>query len=379
MSELPPPARLERADLQALLDALWREGYEVIGPVVRDDAIVLDAVRSADALPAGWTEEQEAGTYRLKRRGDAAVFGYAVGPSSFKRFLFPPESRLWRARRSGAEVRFEPETTPSPRYALLGARGCDLEAIAVQDRVFLEGPEPDPIYRARREGVFVVAVHCAVAGGTCFCTSMGTGPRAGRGFDLVLTEVLAPAHHFVVEAGSARGAALVAQLPCRPAEAAEREAAAAVVEETARHMGRTMDTAGLPALLLGNLEHPRWADVAARCLSCANCTMVCPTCFCHTVEDTSDLTGDHAERWRRWDSCFTLDHSYVHGGSVRATTRSRYRQWLTHKLATWWEQFDTSGCTGCGRCITWCPVGIDITAEVAAIRGPEAGAAGGTA
>jgi Fe-S oxidoreductase len=96
--------------------------------------------------------------------------------------------------------------------------------------------------------------------------------------------------------------------------------------------------------------------------------MVCPTCFCTTVEDVSDVTGDHAERWRRWDSCFTLGFSYIHGGSIRNSGKARYRQWMTHKLASWIDQFGTSGCVGCGRCITWCPVGIDITEEARAIR-----------
>jgi Fe-S-cluster-containing hydrogenase component 2 len=133
-------------------------------------------------------------------------------------------------------------------------------------------------------------------------------------------------------------------------------------------MGRSLEAAGLDKVLLAGLESPRWEATAARCLSCANCTMVCPTCFCTTVEDTTDLTGDHAERWRRWDSCFTLDFSYIHGGAVRRTTASRYRQWLTHKFATWFEQFGESGCVGCGRCITWCPAGIDVTEEARAFR-----------
>ena len=137
-------------------------------------------------------------------------------------------------------------------------------------------------------------------------------------------------------------------------------------------MGRSLDTDGLKELLQGNPNHPRWDDVAARCLTCANCTMVCPTCFCTTVEDHTDLTGADRRAGRKWDSCFTLDFSYIHGGSVRNRSKSRYRQWMTHKLASWIDQFGTSGCVGCGRCITWCPVGIDITAEVAAIRATPA-------
>ena len=133
-------------------------------------------------------------------------------------------------------------------------------------------------------------------------------------------------------------------------------------------MGRQLDTGGLRDLMGGSHAAARWDDVAARCLTCGNCTLACPTCFCTSVEDSSDLTGEHAERWELWDSCFDLDFSYLHGGSVRTSPKSRYRQWLTHKLGTWHDQFGSSGCVGCGRCIVWCPAGIDLTEEVKALR-----------
>jgi formate hydrogenlyase subunit 6/NADH:ubiquinone oxidoreductase subunit I len=239
----------------------------------------------------------------------------------------------------------------------------------VQDRVFLQGEYRDPTYQARRKKIFVVAVNCGQAGGTCFCVSMNTGPQVTFGFDLALTEVLENGrHYFVVEVGSEPGAEVLGEVPFREAGVVEIEAAADIVARTATQMGRSMDTTDIKELLYRNYEHPRWDDVAARCLTCANCTMVCPTCFCTTVEDVTDLTGERAERWRKWDSCFTMDFSYIHGGSIRSSARARYRQWMTHKLATWIDQFGTSGCVGCGRCITWCPVGIDITEEVRAIR-----------
>ncbi len=251
-------------------------------------------------------------------------------------------------------------------------RACELHAIAIQDRVFLDGAHVDPHYRARREGTFIIAVNCSRAGGTCFCASMNTGPKAKAGFDLALTELVDKnGHYFLIEAGTDTGHALLAELPRRAATQDDVEAAESIVARTAASMGREMRTDDLHELLLGNLEHPRWDNVAERCLTCGNCTMVCPTCFCSSVEDSSDLAGTETSRSRRWDSCFTMDFSYIHGGSVRSTARSRYRQWMTHKLATWHDQFGTSGCVGCGRCITWCPVGIDITEEVRAIRESE--------
>jgi ferredoxin len=267
------------------------------------------------------------------------------------------------------EVEEEPvDETP---LAFFGVRSCDLHAIDIQDRILVRGRFVDRDYAARREGAFVVAANCFEPGGTCFCVSMGTGPRVRAGFDLALTEILEGEHRLLVEAGSERGGELMRELPGRPAGEADTSAATRAVDGAAERMGRQMDSFDLRGLLARNLEHPRWNDVAERCLTCGNCTMVCPTCFCTTIEDHTDLTGDHAERWRTWDSCFSVDHAFIHGGSVRPTNRSRYRQWMTHKLGTWHDQFGTSGCVGCGRCITWCPVGIDITEEVAAIRGTD--------
>ena len=258
--------------------------------------------------------------------------------------------------------------------AFIGVRACELRAIAIQDRVFLSGRYFDNPYKIRRDQAFIVAVNCGQAGGTCFCVSMDAGPKVETGFDLALTELVEEGRHlFVLEVGSAAGADLAKDLPARPATEEEIEAAERVVARTKGQMGRSLETDGLKELLQANPDHPRWDEVAERCLTCGNCTNVCPTCFCTTIEDTTDLVGAAAERVRRWDSCFTLDFSYIHGGSVRNSARSRYRQWMTHKLAHWIDQFGSSGCVGCGRCITWCPVGIDITEEAAAIRAsPEA-------
>ncbi|MBX3284609.1 MAG: 4Fe-4S dicluster domain-containing protein [Actinobacteria bacterium] len=384
------------AGFDALLALLARE-RRVLGPVLADGVIGIGEIAGVADLPAGWTDEQAPGRYRAVRRDDDALFGYAVGQRSWRTEVNPSRLPLLQIRRRRAGegdrdgARHQEVLPADPRAgveptAWVGVRGCDLAALAVSDRVLLGGEHPDPHYAERRRDVFVVAVDCTSPASTCFCPSMGTGPAAaGAGHpgptpDLHVHEVCTTdRHELVCRPGTDAGRALLAAVAAeaRPATAADETTAAEAIAEAARRIDehRHLDAEGLAGRLEAALEHPRWDDVAERCLSCANCTLVCPTCFCSTVETTTDLAGTETTRTRVADSCFTLDHSYLHGGSVHASTRSRYRQWLTHKLDTWWDQFGTSGCTGCGRCTTWCPVGIDLVEEATAIAGPTAVAA----
>lgn len=360
---------VKRENLDQLFDALAKRGFSVIGPTVEDNAIIYDEIEKSADLPVGLADEQSGGTYRLKKRKDSALFGYVVGPHSWKKFLHPPNVRLWKAKKTKDGFEIENEKKEAPKFAFIGARSCEINAIAIQDKVFMGGDFVDPTYQANRSGLFLVAVQCGQSASTCFCVSMKTGPKATKGFDLALTEIIEDGdHYFLFEIGSPAGAEVAAEIEHRSADETTAQKAEEIVEKTAREMTKSLDTTGIKELLYRNNDNKRWEEVANRCLSCANCTMVCPTCFCTTVEEVTDLTGDHAERWRKWDSCFTMDFSYIHGGSVRSKTKSQYRQWMTHKLATWWDQFDSTGCVGCGRCITWCPVGIDLTEETAAIR-----------
>ena len=354
-----------KTELQPIFQALRAAGYTLIGPTLGEGAIIYNEIEQLSDLPIGWTERQEAGRYQLSRRDDQAYFGYAVGPHSWKKFLFPAQLTLFSVQRHNGSFTATLNDTPPPRYAFIGVRPCDLQAIGIQDRVFMAGIYQEPSYKARRQAAFILAVNCTEPGGTCFCASMHTGPQAESGFDLALTEL---DDIFLLEIGSELGRELLTEVDWRPAGAFELQTARRALAEAEQHMGRQLDTTDLPNLLYQNLEHPHWNEVAQRCLSCANCTQICPTCFCNDVVEVSDLTGQTSERVRVWDSCFSLDFSHVHGGNIRPTTRSRYRQWLTHKLATWIDQFGTSGCVGCGRCITWCPVGIDLTAEIKALR-----------
>ena len=359
---------IDARGLDSVIRALSARGYAVIGPRLRSDAIVCAPIESVDDLPVGWSDEQDAGRYRLVPGREGYYFDTVVGPQNWKRYFYPPRQSLLRMRRQGKAFRVVDQDEPVPRQAFIGVRSCDLAALSRHDTVFGGGEFADPTYVARRKAAFIVAVSCSRAGGTCFCASMGTGPRAESGFDLALTEIAAG--RFVVETGSSEGAELMAEIDAEPAADSERAAARDAPVAAAAEMGRAM-IPGVAALLKRNLESRHWDNVAKRCLTCANCTLVCPTCFCSTIEDVTDLSGAEAERVRVWDSCFTMEFSYIHGGSVRRETASRYRQWMTHKLSTWHDQFGVSGCVGCGRCITWCPVGIDITEEARTLRDGE--------
>jgi sulfhydrogenase subunit beta (sulfur reductase) len=360
---------ITRKDLKALFDSLIKKGYLTLGPIARDGAIVYDRIESVSDLPIGWTDRQDGGSYRLVKTKEKRVFGYVVGPHTWKKYLYPPESTLWEARCDGRSFEIVDKVEKTPKQAFIGVRPCELEALAIQDKAFLEGEFTDVGYQQRRRNTFIVAVNCVQPGGTCFCASMKTGPKASHGFDLALTEILElNRHYFVVEAGSSAGEKLLAEIPCKPAGEKESLAAKKALQIASSKMGRQLDTDGLAKLLFKQIDHPHWQEISSRCLTCGNCTMVCPTCFCSNIQDFTDLTGQTAERRRQWDSCFSVDFSYIHGGSIRAGETARYRQWMMHKLAYWPDQFGTFGCVGCGRCITWCPVGIDITEEADVFR-----------
>ena len=361
---------IERKDIDTLLPVLSRRGFITVGPTVRNDTIVYDEIGSTSDFPVGRIDEQDCAKYRLIESRDESLFGFASSPHSWKRFLFPPRLKFLTVTKKGKALAVNSELDEKiPKYAFIGVRSCDLHAIALQDKVFIGGEFIDPVYQLLRKNLFIVAVQCTRSGGTCFCSSMETGPEVTLPFDLLLTEVSTDGiHHFVAKEGSDVGREVLREVPHRAAEENEIERAQQLVARTAEQMKRSVDTAGLREVLLKNLEHPQWEGIAERCLLCANCTMVCPTCFCSTVEDTTDLTGDRAERTRRWDSCFSADFAKVTGGNFRLLPKSRYRQWLTHKFSSWIDQFGSFGCVGCGRCITWCPAEIDITQEIHALQ-----------
>ena len=357
--------------LDQIVTCLEAMGYKVMGPTLGESAIVPGPITSSADLPRGVHDLQTPGSYEILRGDDDEFFGWAVGPESWKREHFEPSQVMWRSQIEGDTMIFREPARAFTPLAILGARPCEVAAMGILDRVLKEGVHRDLRFSERRDASFVAVVECASPADTCFCASMQSGPGIDDGFDLAFTELDDErGHRFVVRVGSPRGAEVLSSVATSPASEVDLTARALQLESSARRMSRTVPVREVADLLTRNLEHPRWDEVAERCLSCGNCTLVCPTCFCSDVRDSTDATGA-VERRRTWSSCFDLEHSYLHGGAVRASSSSRYRQWLTHKLSTWWEQFDSSGCVGCGRCIVWCPVGIDLTEEVSAIAASD--------
>jgi ferredoxin len=370
---MPEKRRLEEGDVVTiqkpafddLLRNIQNAGFQPVGPKVSGNTVVYGELESLSQLPKGYVTEQAPGHFRLVPNSRAGYFDFIPGAQSWKQFLLPPVFELLRLKKEADKWSFDGAARHPRSYAFIGVRACELAAIQTQDRVFLRSDFSDAIYRARRAKVFVLAVNCLHPAGTCFCSSMLTGPRVQPGYDLCLTEL---DDVFLLAIGSELGRSVCLDIPCEPANAFTLDKADRAIDEAAQAARSPVDASRCADDMMQNLEDPHWEDVAARCLSCGNCTMVCPTCFCWDVTDRMNLVGTETCRERAWDSCFNPGYSYQSGGNTRPSIKSRYRQWLSHKFGAWKQQFGTLGCVGCGRCITWCPAGIDTRLEVAAMQ-----------
>ncbi len=331
--------RITKEAFLLLLDSL-RDDLGVVGPVDEGGHTVFRPISSAGELTLRYQSTME--------------------PPS-KTLFYRPWEELMRFETAGGVSVEEVPPEEEMRIAV-GLHPCDVNAVLYLDKTFRE----DPYYMARRRNTILVALNCTEVSEFCFCSSVGTGPhlKAGGGYDMLLTDL---GRYYLVEPRSARGDRLVGGLrragddDVRLKEEMERE----LLGSLTRHI----DMKGLGELFLRNQEHPVWRRTAdEKCLSCTNCVMVCPTCFCHDIVDCTAMDLGSTTRSRRWDACQDKGFAKVHGGNFRRTRAARLRQFVMHKL-DYTEQYGTPGTVGCGRCIRWCPTGIDLTEVAEEIRG----------
>ena len=353
---------LPRSQFDTLIDTLASMGAQCLGPTVQDGAIVYAPVISSAAFPQGIHDQQSPGNYKLTRDNDSRWFAWANGPQALKPLLFTPEEKLWQVERDkSGRLEFHPCVSPPQLTAIIGVRACDLAALALQNKHFLAGIETDQAYASRYQQMIVIAVNCTHPAATCFCHATGDGPTATEHYDILLDEL---DEGFAVKIGSIKGKEIVENLSLQPLTDSQLMAIDTAHAAARQQLTRGLPNTDIPELLFNQQESKHWYSIGEKCLSCGNCTAVCPTCFCHHTIEQAALDGTHSERLRQWNSCFSQRHSYIHGITLRQETHLRYRQWLTHKFASWVQQYGRSGCVGCGRCISWCPVGIDITEEL---------------
>lgn len=380
-------ARIKKKDLKLIFDNL-KDSYRIIGPKNLNDVVTLTDIDFND-IPSGYTDTQGPGAYRLnppippsegggKRgfeiegNGGSTVFSFSSGPDSFKRFLNPPFREILTFKKSTKGISAHPSLREEKPLAFIGMRACDMAGLRLLDKVFLEGPVMDTQYNQQRKSMIIIAVNCIHPNDNCFCASMGTGPEIKDGFDIAITELN---DFLLLEIVTSKGKGLMQGLSMEEAGNMDTKEKNSKIEDCRKRIKKSIRASELPWLIYRNLEHPRWTDTADRCLACGSCTQVCPTCFCNSTFDCLQLSGItkksseiSGSRIRTWDSCFSKNFARVHGGNFRASRKSRYRHWMAHKLAYWMDEFGSPGCVGCGRCITWCPVGIDITEEMEALR-----------
>ncbi|MDI6800971.1 MAG: 4Fe-4S dicluster domain-containing protein [Thermodesulfovibrionales bacterium] len=362
--------KIQKYNLSHIFDRL-KSSHKLIGPKIENNAIILSEIEFHD-IPAGYRDQQSPGCYKLKQGENAEVFSFSPGPDSFKRFLHPPFAEIFRFEKSKKGITISPSNSDEKPFAFIGIRACDISAMKLYDRVFSGEHIRDKTYESLRKNCFIMAVNCIYPGDNCFCQSIGTGPEVKDYFDIVITEIR---DSFILETGTVAGERLLTGLQQDRVNDNDMKERNESIQRCGKAMKKAIKFDELPWLIYRNLEHPRWAEIEKRDLECGNCTQVCPTCFCNSSYDLVSLSGVLKKseglsgvRIRAWDSCFSKNFARVHGGNFRPSRKARYRQWMSHKLAYTFEQFGLPGCVGCGRCITWCPVGIDITHELEALR-----------
>jgi len=319
---------MPKGSLSQLVDGLLSE-RELIGAKRKDGKFAFDRIEDPGEL----------------------CLDYDVTLLPLRQFLLPPRETLFRYSIEGG-VNVEPVVDSPPRV-IFGVHPYDIAALELLDAVY-GGDNPDPSYVRRRENTLIVGVDCLNPSPSSFAKSMGTHV-VESGFDLLLTDI---GDSYMVAIGSDRGKEVL-EAHVKSSPASEQDLARRDVvrkESEGRYkLALKMSPQEVPALLDASYDHPLWEEKGAKCLNCASCTMVCPTCVCFDVRDEPQLTLAEGRRDRAWDSCMLVDFAKVATGeNFRSSGTQRLRHRLYRKGKYMLERYDKLGCVGCGRCVSAC-------------------------
>jgi sulfhydrogenase subunit beta (sulfur reductase) len=341
---------LKKERLEGFLQSLLRD-RTVFGPVKKGQLVLLESIHSADDL----------------------ILGQGKTKNSPKNALFPQAERLFTYRKEGQGITLDPPFPGGKKQALFGVRPCDVRAFLLLDSVFTSD-KPDPYYADRRSNTVVVSLACTHPDAACFCQSLGGGPCSSEGSDLLMFDL---GDQYLVEGHSAQGRLLLENDFFGDADdeaIAGAEQARVKAEASMDPIAATMIvTAGeLQKKLADIFDDSIWSELTESCISCGVCTYLCPTCHCFDICD--EASPDAGERIRIWDSCQSpLFTQQASGFNPRPSAKERYRQRIMHKFSYLRETGNMTGCVGCGRCVTECPVNLDIREVLEKVAMHEAG------
>ncbi|NPV89858.1 MAG: hypothetical protein HPY50_03670 [Firmicutes bacterium] len=278
--------------------------------------------------------------------------------------LFPQTEKLYKFRTEQGELKVEAAPVNDKPQIIVGIRGCDVKAIAALDQVFYTKGYLDLNYQSLRENTTIVSLGCNEPLETCFCTSFGVNPQEAEGSDLVMYD-LGDSYGFKPQ--TEKGEKVLSQISSLLQEKAAEP-------PKTKDLSLKVDLTGVTEKIqdLAMWDHPLWEKISQRCLGCGTCTYVCP--FCHCFDIQGKTRGEKGFRYRCWDSCMYNDYTLMAGGhQPRPSQKERVRQRFMRKLRYFVERYGTYQCSGCGRCLQHCPVGIDIVEAIEKIKLAEAG------
>lgn len=327
---------ISQQNLEKLVEKLSAE-YDVFAPVVRDKFSEFSPVKNL----------KECNLEILNTT------------KPLKQLFLPQSERLFSIERDGEKVTLDSRGPLKKKRIILGAKSCEVKGLELLANVYGSAEHPDELFLDRKKNTIIIGLTCDKPADTCFCIALGVNPVEEKGMDIVLTKING---EFVIKSFTRQGEDLLKEYGnlLEDASKEELDKKKKLEEVIPGKQNVSLDLSGIKSKLDNGFDHPVWEEENLRCIACGACAYLCPVCQCFDIHDETGKGGALA-RYRTWDTCMSPDFTQMAGGhNPRAKKRNRFRQRFMHKFKYYPDLFNTPGCTGCGRCIQFCPVNIDI-------------------